>query len=157
MNVRQASAADGPWIADLLRDRWAATGIVLRGELIDAANLPALIAEDGGRRCGLATYQFQPDAVEIVSLDALEQFCGIGTALIAAAAALARARGTPLLRLATTNDNLDALRFYQRRGFVITAVRLNVLEGGRRLKPSIPALGSYGMPIRDEIELVCRL
>jgi GNAT superfamily N-acetyltransferase len=157
MNVRQATAADEPWIADLLRGRWGATGIVLRGELIDAAGLPALIAENGGRRCGLATFQYQPDAVEIVSLDALEQFHGVGTALLAAAADLARARRTPLLRLATTNDNLDALRFYQRRGFVITAVRLNALEAGRQLKPSIPALGSYGIPIRDEIELVCRL
>jgi hypothetical protein len=58
------------------------------------------------------------------------------------------------LWLVTTNDNLDALRFYQRRGFRITEVRLGAVDEARRtLKPGIPAIGASGIPIRDEIVL----
>ena len=49
--------------------------------------------------------------------------------------------------------NVDALRFYQARGFVIREVRVNAVDASRRLKPEIPATGAYGLPIRDEIEL----
>ncbi len=53
----------------------------------------------------------------------------------------------------TTNDNLDALRFYQRRGFTITNVHTDALKESRRLKPEIPKTGLYDIPMRDEIEL----
>ncbi|WP_157452884.1 hypothetical protein [Brevibacillus sp. SKDU10] len=52
----------------------------------------------------------------------------------------------------TTNDNLEALRFYQRRGFVITGIRINAVEIARQMKPTIP-VGDFGIPIRDEIDL----
>ena len=54
--------------------------------------------------------------------------------------------------LITTNDNLDAIRFYQRRGFTIATVHAGAIEQSRTIKPSIPLVGSYGIPIRDEIE-----
>jgi hypothetical protein len=57
------------------------------------------------------------------------------------------------LRVTTTNDNLDALRFYQKRGFQIVAVRPGAVDESRRVKPSIPVIGEHGIPIRDEIEL----
>jgi len=57
----------------------------------------------------------------------------------------------------TTNDNVDALRFYQRRGFHISAVRPGAVDHARtHLKPTIPSTGSHGIPIRDEIELTLR-
>ena len=55
--------------------------------------------------------------------------------------------------LITTNDNLNALRFYQGRGFRLVAVHPGAVEASRRLKPQIPELGSFGIPIRDELEL----
>jgi ribosomal protein S18 acetylase RimI-like enzyme len=58
--------------------------------------------------------------VEIVFFGATEQHGGIGTALLDAL--LAKAKGLRVW-LVTTNDNLDTLRFYQRRGFVISDVR----------------------------------
>jgi hypothetical protein len=53
----------------------------------------------------------------------------------------------------TTNDNLEALRFYQRRGFVLVALHAGAIAESRRLKPAIPLAGRYGIAIRDEIEL----
>ena len=55
--------------------------------------------------------------------------------------------------LVTSNDNLPALRFYQRRGYELVAVHRRSLEEARRLKPEIPSTGLYGIPLRDEIEL----
>ena len=49
--VRPAGAADGVWISNLLRERWGAATVVVHGEVIDAAQLPALVA---GPRRGLA-------------------------------------------------------------------------------------------------------
>jgi N-acetylglutamate synthase-like GNAT family acetyltransferase len=73
--------------------------------------------------------------------------------LVESLAERARATGCARLVVATTNDNVDALRFYQRRGFHLIALRPGSIEDARRLKPSIPAVGEHGIPLRDEIEL----
>ena len=65
----------------------------------------------------------------------------------------ARAARCRRLWLVTTNDNLHALRFYQKRRFRIRAVHPDALDGSRRLKPEIPLIGIDGLPLRDEIEL----
>ncbi len=45
------------------------------------------------------------------------------------------------------------VRFYQRRGFVLVALRRSAVDESRKFKPEIPLLGMDGIPIRDEIEL----
>ena len=65
----------------------------------------------------------------------------------------ARAGQCTRLWLITTNDNLRALRFYQRRGFRLAALHRDALETSRRLKPSISEIGFHGIPLRDELEL----
>jgi hypothetical protein len=57
----------------------------------------------------------------------------------------------------TTNDNLAALRFYQRAGFRFAELRPGAVSEARSLKPSIPETGNDGIPIRDEIDLVLEL
>jgi ribosomal protein S18 acetylase RimI-like enzyme len=87
-------------------------------------------------------------------LHASQQWHGVGTALIEAVQRLAASRGCARLWLITTNDNLDALRFYQRRGFQLVAVHRGAVDDSRRrLKPEITVTGAYGIPLRDEIEL----
>jgi ribosomal protein S18 acetylase RimI-like enzyme len=74
--------------------------------------------------------------------------------LLEAALAAALESGCRVAWLTTTNDNLDALRFYQRRGFRIVGIRPGAIDDARRvLKPQLPATGSYGIPMRDEIDL----
>lgn len=93
---------------------------------------------------------------ELVALNAFSQWQGIGTRLISACAErLASEHHT--LRLTTTNDNIDALRFYQRRGFRLAALRVGAVDEARWLKPAIPEFGEYGLPIRDEIDLALAL
>jgi RimJ/RimL family protein N-acetyltransferase len=91
-------------------------------------------------------------ACELVSLDSLREGQGIGSALLAGVADEAGRRGCHRLWLITTNDNLDAIRFYQRRGMRLVAVHRGGVDEARRLKPSIPLMGEHGIPIHDELE-----
>jgi ribosomal protein S18 acetylase RimI-like enzyme len=151
--VRPVSEADRDWVLEVVRG-WGADFVITRGRKVYPAEIDAFLAVDAsGRRLGLVTYELSGDECEIVTLDALERFRGIGTALVEAVKEDGRVRGCRRLWLITTNDNLEAIRFYQRRGFTLAAVHANALEVSRRLKPSIPRVGQYGIPLRDEIEL----
>ena len=127
--------------------------MVSRGGVHNALDLPALVAEANGTRCGLLTYRVDRTGCEIVTLDAVPRHRGTGSALIEAVAREAQLTGWRRLWLITTNDNLDALRFYQRRGFTLAAIHRNAVTEARKVKPSIPEIGGYGIPVRDEIEL----
>ena len=56
------------------------------------------------------------------------------------------------------NDNLRALGFYQRNGFVLAALHPGAVGRIRRLqKPWIPEIAANGIPIRDQLDLDKRL
>ncbi len=151
--IRAAKPSDREWMGDFLRVRWTAATIVAHGEAIDAAALPALIAET---RCGLATWRQHGIDAELVTLDTVPVGLGTGTALIEALVAQLRIEGCQRLWLTMTNDNISALRFYQRRGFRLMQVRPGAVDTARALKPSIPAIGAHGIPMQDELDL-CRV
>ena len=141
------------WAADLIREHWGSTEIVTRGRIHDTGKLSGFIAVLGGEPVGLVTYHIDGDQCEMVSLDSLMEGIGIGTALVGSVAAEAREQGCRRLWLITTNDNLDAVHFYQKRGFHLVAVHRDALEETRRLKPELPLTGIDGIPLRDEIEM----
>ena len=153
MNIATLSEVDKAWVRERTELLFGGTFLVSRDMVHDPTQLPGFIAEQDGERVGLATYHIENDLCEVVSIDALCQYIGIGSQLLLAVEAAARAEGCTRLWCITTNDNVDALRFFQRRGFVITAFRLGGMEKIRMLKPNIPQVGAYGIPIRDEIEL----
>jgi GNAT superfamily N-acetyltransferase len=153
-HIREKGADDQGWVEAFLKERWGSRTIIVHGASYDAAALPALIA---GQRDGLATFQIDGNQAELITLDARTPGEGTGTALIDALRQLLEDRRVRELHVTTTNDNLRALRFYQQRGFCIAGVRCGAVDDARRIKPSIPALGQHGIPIRDEIELRLRL
>ena len=104
---------------------------------------------------GLVTFDVRPGVLEIVTINALDRFSGIGTMLIEAVRAEAKRLGCQQITLTTTNDNVDALRFYQRRGFRLAALRPGAVDRSRLRKPEIPRTGDFGIPLRDEIDLTC--
>lgn len=146
-----------PWARQLLTDAWGSPQVVSRGQLHQADALLGFVAFADGAPVGLLTYAVQADLCEVVTLNSLLPGRGAGTALIEAVGAMARAAGCQRLWLITTNDNLHALRFYQRRGFRLVALHAGALEAARRLKPTIPLLGLDDIPLRDEIELALPL
>jgi GNAT superfamily N-acetyltransferase len=152
VNVQQSAAAE-PEVRDFLEQRGSAV-VARRGELVDALARPAVVAIDAGAVAGVLTYDVVGDSCEILTLHAARQWSGVGSAMVHMVARLAAAAGCRRYWVVTTNDNVDALRFYQRRGFRLIAVRFGAVDRARQtLKPQIPATGDYGIPIRDEIEL----
>ncbi len=132
---------------------WGDDLIVVHGTSYQPSALPGFIAYRGGEWVGLVTYHVQGAECEIITLNSLYPSMGIGTALAKAVKKAAQSANCRRLWLVTTNDNLNALWFYQKRGFVLVAVHRNAVEEARKRKPQIPAIGEYGIPLRDEIEL----
>jgi GNAT superfamily N-acetyltransferase len=156
VEVRPREAADQA-AAEAFLARHGSLRAARLGELVHPLDHPAFVAEAAdGHLQGMLTYVPGRDwrQCEILSLHADEQWRGAGTALIEAAARLARQQRCARLWVITTNDNVDALRFYQRRGFCLVRVHRGAVDRSRAsLKPEIPVVGAYGIPLRDEIEL----
>ncbi len=154
LRVRPLDPADRAWLERLLADAYGSSRIASRGRLHDAALLPGFVAEQDGARVGAVTLSIEAGECEIVTLNSAVETAGVGSALIAGARQAAVEAGCRRLWLVTTNDNTPALRFYQRRGFRLVALRPDAVAAARRsLKPEIPLTGVGGIPIRDEIEL----
>jgi hypothetical protein len=58
--------------------------VVSRDVVHAPAELPGFICVEGAERVGLATFMIQRDQCELVTLDALCQWCGVGSALLEA-------------------------------------------------------------------------
>jgi len=155
--VRPLVPADNNRVRQKMIIEWGAETVVVHETVYRPAELPGFVAQSGDEIIGLLTYHLEGEACEIVTLNAWCEGIGVGTALIEAVRQAAGREKCRRLWLATTNDNLPALHFYQKRGFVIAAIHLNAIEKDHRLKPEIPLTGLNGIPIRDEIELEMRL
>ena len=153
--VRPVAAKDAGWVRALLAEHWGSPLVVTKGRAHRADELPGFLAAEGegGERFGLVTYRIEEGECEIVSLNSLRERMGVGAALLEAALEEARCAGCRRAWLVTTNDNLPAVRFYQKRGWRIRAIRPGAIRESRRLKPEIPETGVDGIPIRDEIEM----
>jgi GNAT superfamily N-acetyltransferase len=150
MIIRDRADDDIPWMCALLLQRWNGTTMHVHGEAIDVMAVPALVA---GEREGLATYRVTDGDAELISLDAVAPGQGVGTRLLDELIRQLRQQGVRRLRVTTSNDNLAALAFYQKRGFRLQRVRVGAIDETRRLKPGIPLIGENGIPTRDEIDL----
>ncbi len=152
--MRPIVPSDEDRVAAFLTARWGTRYIVLDRRAIDAARLPGFLVEAADGIGGLVTLMEEHDASEIVTLDAATRLAGIGTRLVEAAALRAKALDRAALKARTTNDNLDALRFYQRRGFRIAGIVPEAIVLERLTDPAIPEIGRHGIPLRDEIVLM---
>jgi ribosomal protein S18 acetylase RimI-like enzyme len=155
--VRALEADERAAAAARLAEAWGSSQIVSRGRLHDAASAPALGCFESGQLVGLATFELAGGELQVLTLNAFEPGQGIGSLLLEALIDQARAAGCRRLWLVTSNDNLEALRFYQRRGLRLVAVHAGAIELARKLKPAIPRVGAHGIEIRDELELELRL
>ena len=137
----------------ILIDEWESTDIIIRGKVIDGTKLDGFIAMKEDKIIGLITYMIDNKECEICSLNSFIENKGIGTKLINKVKMLAKANNCGKLKLITTNNNIRALEFYQKKGFEISNIYINSMEISRKLKPSIPLLDVNGVQIKDEIEL----
>jgi ribosomal protein S18 acetylase RimI-like enzyme len=151
--IRPLTANDQEWVRAFIVERWGSDRMMAHGTLYRPYELPGFAAIEDDQPIGLVTYHITGGSCEIVTIDSVQSGSGIGTALIGAVKEVARQHGCQRVWLITTNDNLNALRFYQKRGFELVAVHRRAIDEARKIKPEIPLIGEYGIPIRDEIEL----
>lgn len=153
MNVRRLSPEDLPRLRQFWIEHWGGEEMISRGNIYRPEQLQGFVVEDDNEWIGLLTFLIKDDECEVTSFDSLREGQGIGSRLIEKAIEEARARKCRRLFLITTNDNLNALGFYQKRGFEIVTVYRGAVNESRKRKPSIPLIGYNDIPLRDEIEL----
>ncbi len=149
--VREATDVDRPAARELFERDYGRTKIVAFGEVMDIDQMPALVAVMRDDPSGALAYRLLGDALHIVALatDPMWQRSGVGGHLVAEAELLARRLKLARVLVSTTNDNLPALYFYQRRGYRLTAlVPDNVIEHTKR-----ETAGFAGIPVCDEIRM----
>ena len=151
--LRRLTKHDLPRLRQFWVEHWGGEEMLARGNVYRPEQLEGFVVEDGEEWMGLLTFLIKDDECEVTSLDSLREGQGIGSMLIDKALEEARARNCNRLFLITTNDNLRALGFYQKRGFEIVTIYRGAVNESRKRKPGIPLVGMNAIPLRDEIEL----
>jgi GNAT superfamily N-acetyltransferase len=151
--VRRGEASDESWIEKTLAQNWGGAKVIVNDEIVDLLEHMTLIA---GERNGLIIFRLVPKP-ELLFLEALVPNAGVGTALLDAVVEYLRNLGASQLSVTTTNDNLNALSFYQRHGFRLSELRPGAVDRARLLKPTIPLIAENGIPICDELELLVQI
>ncbi|EOM12710.1 GNAT family N-acetyltransferase [Enterococcus faecium] len=98
-------------------NRWGTTTMIVSSGIHQVEELDGFFYLEANRILGLVTFQASDSEIEIVSLDSLIEGQGIGSALYQQIENLAKREGKSLV-LYTTNDNLKALKFWQKKDFV---------------------------------------
>lgn len=126
--------------------------MIIRGKAIDMTKTEGFYFREGEDIIGLITYMVYDNLLEIISLDSLHENQGIGSKLLGAVIHEAKERKLQKIVLITTNDNINAMKFYQKRGFDMVRLFHDALAVSRKLKPEIPLIGENSIPLRHEIE-----
>jgi ribosomal protein S18 acetylase RimI-like enzyme len=158
MRIRPIQPGDLAFVREELAKHWGDAGVWSIGRRYQADHLPGFVAIDeqaSSAPIGLVTYCIQEGGYhgEIVTLSSRRENEGVGAALLGAAVQALRDAGCVRAYLCTTNDNLRALGFYQKRGWTLARLYKGFVADARRRKPIIPAIGMNGIPINDELEL----
>jgi ribosomal protein S18 acetylase RimI-like enzyme len=152
--IRRLTSDDLSSLRQFWIKHWGGDEMVVHGEIFRLDQLDGFVTEDWQ---GVVNFYVRDGECEIISLNSLHKGRGIGSQLIHAVLEEARKQNYKRLFLITTNDNMYALRFYQKRGFELAALHRGAVNESRKIKPSIPLMGFDNIPLRDEIELEMRL
>ncbi len=151
--IRQISDVDRPRIFEFLKEHWGAAKSVNSKGTVQTDTLPGFIVYQDGFIVGLITYNIRGEDCELVTINSLLSKVGLGSSLLRSMEDAAREAGCKRIWLITTNDTVNALRFYQKRGYEFSKLYLNTVEELRKIKPEIPLVGQEGILIKHEIEL----
>ena len=153
MNTRRIMPEDLPRLRQFWVEHWGADFMVVHGRIFRPEQLNGFVVEEHDEWISLVTFIILDNECEITSLDSLREGKGLGTILVNQVVDEARANNCRRVFLITTNDNLNALGFYQKRGFELSKLYRGAINASRRIKPNIPLVGENNIPLRDEIEL----
>ncbi len=150
--ISEISDDDRLSVSRFISESWGSTLSVSKGKIHDTSSLPGFVCKMNDEIAGAITYNIEEDECEIVTLDCKIRNKGFGTKLISKVIENAREKQCRRIWLITTNDNANAIRFYQKRGFEWVGFYKDAMEKSRQLKPEIPEFGYDDIPIKHEIE-----
>jgi len=133
-------------------ESWNGPFVVSKGNLHDTRTHNGFVAVNNGNTIGYIHYNITSNECEITVLESLHKKQGIGRALINTVIQKAKEAYCDRVWLITTNDNTEAIRFYQRFGFALRAVHIDSMDEARILKPQIPLTGNDEIPLKHEFE-----
>lgn len=152
MECKRINSQNRNLINTFIKQHWYTTTMIIRGKEIDMTKTEGFYFGEGENIIGLITYIVYDNILEITSLDSLQENQGIGSKLVETVIHEAKERKCQKIVLITTNDNINAIKFYQKRGFDMVHLFHNALDISRKLKPEIPLIGENSIPLRHEIE-----
>lgn len=135
-------------------EHWETTHVVFSIGKFHYAELEGFaVMDENDEITGMGTYKILDQECEIISLNSEHEKQGVGSSLLYVIENIAKEKNCHSIKAITTNDNLQALKFFQKRGYVISDIVRNAVEESRKTKPEIPFYSKDGIPIRDEIIL----
>ena len=152
MEWKRISTSDRTLVDEFIRQQWYTTTMIIRGKEVDMTQTDGFYVKEQEDIIGLITYFVSDDVLEVISLNSLRENQGIGTKLVDAVIREAKDRKLKKILVVTTNDNINAIKFYQKRGFDMACLYHNALDISRKIKPEIPLIGDHSIPLRHEIE-----
>ena len=153
LKIRPAASADNKWLEELMNRDWGGLPLVIRGKKFYPSQLDGIIAENENGIAGFLFYEVRDKDCEIIVFEVFDKFKGTGTSILDNLKEVAKDKKCQRIYLMTTNDHLDALRFYQKRGFHICGIHIDSVKDSRKIKPTIGMTGDHDIPVRDEIDL----
>lgn len=152
MNLENINFYNRIKVNKFLKQYWFSTDMVVQGKVIDMTKLDGIIAIDNSNIVGLAMYDILNNECELISINSLHEHQGIGTTLLDKVIDIAKQNNCTKIKLITTNDNINAIKFYQQKGFDMVKLYCNAVDKARKLKPNIPLVGDNNIVLKHEIE-----
>ena len=149
--LRRAYEEEAGEVEDICRYFWDETEFNCFDQTFEIGDCVNILALAEGESAGMLSWKKMGNALIIVVLNVYPEFQGqgLGRLLMKEALEQARKQECEVVKVATSNDDLPALAYYQKLGFRIEEVVSGVLT--KHHKAELP--GFCGIPIRDEIRL----
>lgn len=156
MIIKSIAMSNRESVVQFFKEHWGSAQMIISTGIYDCGQLDGFIYKIDNTILGLLTYVVHEDSIEVISLDSIKEGHGMGTNLMNEVELFANQIGINKITLITTNDNLNALKFYQKRGYRIMKVIQDAVSKAREIKPSIPIVGNEGIPLHDELKLLSK-
>ncbi|MGB1088425.1 MAG: GNAT family N-acetyltransferase, partial [Alphaproteobacteria bacterium] len=144
MDIRETTATDRDFISAACSRAFASPYVISKGQKFHAPDLEGLITWVSDKPKAHITWVVTDGEMEITTLVTEDEGKGYAHPLMEAAKAHGTILGLRRIFLVTTNDNLHALRFYQKLGMRLCALHTGAVDEARKQKPEIPLTGQDG-------------
>ncbi len=153
VTIRPITSDDSDYVTAIAAEYFGSSRVVSRGRLHQVETLPGFVAMSGNKRVGLLQFEVRNHELEVVILVSQLQAAGVGRCLLEQAVDHARhLEDLSRCWLITTNNNHNAINFYQHVGWELKATHHGAVNDARKLKPEMPLHDDRGIAIEDELE-----